>query len=394
MAAPKFPIFPLPTTGAPSLVDICLRKAIKNIHLITSLGAMPPQYTQLLLKAVKTAQQLREIEANSDTDEIYDHTAEHWQRFIKTKFSRLSTKHNFAPSDPKSWHKVYDLYAKLDAEEAAAATEMMKQQFSQKQASIRHSTYISASEAKKVLPSRAKRGFGAPREKQTFLQKAKEQVRLEASRFNLRTPTGQLFVAQGQIKKAPEAMVNEARIRSQPHIRAPSKRPATASREADLDLKGNEARLLGIKKVAKPAAKTGVTLLSFTDSESDGENAASTDSRAKEDNLFDDTDSRDDDDLFGDITSKKAPTSAASSPAKPRSPAPLPTRTSAKRHGTDELPAEKHRAPPPPSPAPAPKSIKLPARLPSFFNKPRRPIGLSATPGANGVPRKIPKTTP
>ncbi|KAK4105833.1 hypothetical protein N658DRAFT_135184 [Parathielavia hyrcaniae] len=338
MAAPKFPIRSLPTTGAPSLVDICLRKALKNISLITSVGNMPFKYTQPLLQAVKTATQLREMELNGDSDDIYDHTAEHWQRLINVRFRLLVKKHNLAPSDPRSWHEVYELYEDLDAQDAAAATELMKQQFSQAQTNTRHSTYISASEAKKVLPGKAgkaKRGFGAPREKRTFMVKAREQVRLEASRFNLRTPTGQLPVATGQIKKAPETLVNEARIRSQPLIRPPSKRIAAASPKSDGGSNG---------------ARDG-----NSDGESDG--ARTFAKRSASD----------------DGTSGEPP---------------------AKKFRTDGKPgASASFAPAPPAPATEGRTIKLPARPPHFFNTPRRSKGLSATPGANRVLRKAPKKT-
>jgi elongin-A len=130
MAAHKFPILSVPGTGPPSLVDICLRKALKYVHLITSLGTMPSHYTQAILKAVKSTEQLREIELNSNDDDIYDQTAEHWQRFIKLKFPRLSAQHNFGPSNPKSWHKVYEHYRQLDAEEIAASTQLLQQRTS------------------------------------------------------------------------------------------------------------------------------------------------------------------------------------------------------------------------------------------------------------------------
>jgi elongin-A len=91
---------------------------------------MPSHYTQAILKAVKSPEQLREIELNSNDDDIYDQTAEHWQRFIKLKFSRLSAQHNFGPSNPKSWHKVYEHYRQLDAEEIAASTQLLQQRTS------------------------------------------------------------------------------------------------------------------------------------------------------------------------------------------------------------------------------------------------------------------------
>ncbi|KAL2271151.1 hypothetical protein VTJ83DRAFT_522 [Remersonia thermophila] len=208
-------------TGAPDLAGMCLRKALDNIHLIEDVTGLPDKYLRILLGVVKTPAQLRKIELNSDVDEIYELTAPQWQRFIDEDFADLAAKQQFEPSSPTAWHEVYERYKKIHDAKIAADTEMLMKAFAARdQEKIKRSATIIAPQKNKLpRPPRPKTtGWGAPRAPQTFLQKARAEVRVQAQRFKLGTPSGRSLVPSGQIMKAPQSRINDARIASQPSI--------------------------------------------------------------------------------------------------------------------------------------------------------------------------------
>ncbi|KAK0617894.1 hypothetical protein B0T17DRAFT_536147 [Bombardia bombarda] len=309
-----------------SLVEMCIRTAIENVHMITSVENMPPKAIQEILRAVKSAKQLHQIEINHSDDSIYDESVEHWKRIIKRDFKILSAKHQWVPSNPKSWHKVWEKYKKLETESNARATEALKAAFAtqKEQRESRMATIISVSDTKK-LPRLPKEGrtYNAPREayqgmrssngtvkhvvrpKQTFLQKAMREARDDAKRIKLSTPTGKLPVRPGQIVRAPESMLNDRRINNQfdpaaTLIKAPRPKPASSGAElsSERERKEKEARLLKIKGLSgstKTAAPSGNAVSFDDDDDDDDEDDDDNDhrrgngsSRNELDNLFDD----------------------------------------------------------------------------------------------------------
>jgi elongin-A len=436
---------------------MCLKLAIDNIRHIISLGDLPRHLTDPLLNAVKTAEQLHTLELNSD--DIYDETPAHWIRIISRDFPTLARRHNYAPQNPKSWHKVYDKYKKLEEEEIAAATEKLSNQLAARteQKQSRAATIISAEQGGKLRRTRAQPGFFAPRRpKGSFIQETRRQLRVEARRFKLPTPTGQLYVPPGQIKKVPDFMVEDARrreLRNQP-VRPPpplnwgrgpsaiaqtreGKQAQTAS--AARDREEREARLLKIKNGGQ--SKTGTTgnILSFSDDEDDAGVVDLTGDVEPDD--------FDEDDLFGDLEPKKKTPSASSSYRKAPSP-PTAAKQSAKPRRSTELEPEddlfgdlelnkatsasssSRKGPPPPPAAnqaakrrrsieetapeqpakrrrgleetttsalPASNKARIAPPPPTKSPLKRRPNVLSAAPGANKVsqhpPKPVPKTT-
>ncbi|KAL2130977.1 hypothetical protein VTI74DRAFT_5699 [Chaetomium olivicolor] len=299
--------------GPRPLAELCLKTAIENVHLITSLSNMPTEYISAILRAVKTPTQLRALEENSD-ENIYDETPEHWKRMIKKEFPFLSAQHNYVPKDRRSWHRVYEKYKTLQTQQDAAATEKLMQSLAAQKEKMdsRRSTIISGQESRNLpLPKRRTTHWSqkteTPRAKQTFIQKARRQVAVEATRFNLATPTGRLPVTAGQITKAPEAMINEARIKSQVKpgmIRAPQKRLAPPTADSERERKERETRLLRIKQAAATEPAAPATVLSFSDDEDDGG--------------FGHNDDSNHNDLFGDPKPEKPQPTKASKPVKPR----------------------------------------------------------------------------
>lgn len=349
--------------GPRSLVELCLSKAFENIHLISGLGSMPPNHTKTLLRGVRTAAQLRSWELKSD--DIYDETAEHWARLIKKDFPVLLAKHNYSPSDSKSWHKVYDLYKKLNDDQIAASTQKMMQDFAAKNAekTSRVTKFISGDTSATLQKHRTKSSSsGAPRGKQTFLQKTKQELRREAGRFHLPTPTGKLAVPVGQIKKVPQSMLRAAQIANQPPI-IPGSMTQAPEKIANSNCPGlheKEACLRRIKTSIPSDVTVTKNIVSFTDSADEPDN----------DDLSGEDLSIDDDDLFGDFPKK--PTPAAST-----KPATVSPPTAAAHQPLTKRP----RSPDP--------EVNLTASTSSSVPPPpkRRAKGLSAAPGANSAVR-------
>ncbi len=353
--------------GPRSLVELCLSKAFENIHLITGLGSMPPNHTKTLLRGVKTASQLRSWELKSD--DIYDETAEHWARLIKRDFPVLLAKHNYTPSDPKSWHKVYNLYKKLNDDQIAASTQKMMQDFAAKDAekTSRVTKFISGDKSATLQKHKAKPGPSAPRGKQTFMQKAKQEMRREAARFSLPTPTGKLAVPAGQINKVPQSMLRAAQIANQPPVipRSMTQAPEKLAGSSCPGLQEKEACLRRIKTSIPSNVKVVKNIVSFSNDAAGPEN----DNLSSDPSLDEDALAFDDDDLFGDFPKKPTPaasTKPVAAPAlsinhqaltkRPRSPDPEVTLTA----------STSSSVPPPPK---------------------RRAKGLSAAPGANNAVR-------
>ncbi|KAL2124530.1 hypothetical protein VTJ04DRAFT_895 [Mycothermus thermophilus] len=395
--------------GCRTLAEMCLRKALDNILLIEDVTGLPEKYLRPILSAVKNAPQLRKIEVNSG--EIYEETTPHWQRLIRQDFSTLAAKHNFVASGPESWHEVYERYKKLQDEQVAADTERIMKAFAERdqEKTARSSKIISAKKGALLRPVKPKTGWGAPRAPQTFLSKTREQVRQEAQRFKLKTPTGKLVVPAGQIKKAPPSKVAEARIAQQPSvletrmIRAP--RPISAAPK--LDLQAQEARLRQAKQNTIPPTTIRSTTSSY------GSDFRSIPSRNKKDDLddlFGDGEVDDEDDLFGDGIVNKSTTSAASpsktAPARHASPLSAQSESTKHRRPSDDAaigePATKrHRSvnnsTSLPSVSPPPKAATPTVPVPAITakvattktsTKPKG-VGLSAAPGANSTARPV-----
>ncbi|KAJ4421110.1 hypothetical protein N0V85_000333 [Neurospora sp. IMI 360204] len=315
--------------GPRSLLDMALKLAIDNVQDITCLDDVPPKIASQILKAVRTPEHLRTIEFHSG-DEICELTAEHWRRFIQRKYGLLHNKHRWEPSNPKSWHKVYEKYGKLQKESDDAATEALRATMAaaNSQKSSRTTTIVSAQVARKLPAPKARsfgpgfRGFSTssdpPMKRATFLQKATREAKQDAHRRKLAKPSVMLMARKTELTRAPERMIQEKRIQNQfdvdsaPIIEGPRIRPATSSRQQ----KDREARLLQIKNGGGKSGSSGMApnVLSFDDDEDDqhyDDSHHNTKGASGEDM----------DDLFGDMDDEDAgspPPKSASPPSKPK----------------------------------------------------------------------------
>ncbi|EAA35249.1 hypothetical protein GE21DRAFT_1381 [Neurospora crassa] len=299
--------------GPRSLLDMALKLAIDNAQDITCLDDVPPRIASQILKAVRTPEHLRTIEIHSG-DEIYELTAESWRRFIERKYGLLHNKHRWEPSNPKSWHKVYEKYGKLQKESDELATEALRAKMAavNDQKSSRTTTIVSAQVARKLPAPKARtfgpgfRGFSTssdpPMKRATFLQKATREAKLDAHRRKLAKPSVMLMARKTELTRAPDRLIEEKRIQNQfdidsaPIIEGPRIRPATSSRQQ----KDREARLLQIKNGGKSGSSGHApNVLSFDDDDNDHhyDNSRHNDKGASGDDM---------DDLFGDLDDEDA----------------------------------------------------------------------------------------
>ncbi|KAK3329387.1 hypothetical protein B0H66DRAFT_21720 [Apodospora peruviana] len=272
----------------PSLVEMCRKVLITNLPRLAGFGDMPLNDTMReSLKHVKTAKHLRELELGS-VEDIYEETPHIWERLISKNFPYLKAEHNWVPSDPRLWHKVYAKYEKIQKEADAQAAEKLKAAMSayKDEVDSRRVTIVAVPERPKLHLSKQ----WPPPKKPTVLQKTRNQVLQEAKRLKLPGAKGRPPVQTSTLKQAPKGMLNEKRIARQVDstatlIRAPRVRPSlnATDEQARLD---REARLLRIKNLtAKPAS--GATVLTFDDDEE--ENTNSNKKRKAEDDLFGDS---------------------------------------------------------------------------------------------------------
>jgi len=266
-----------------SLLEMCLRVATQHAETITSLAGVPSCAIPTILKGVKTAKALSEIEANSD--DIYDQTGEHWERIIKKDFPSLYRKHRWVPENPRSWFKVWKKYKQVQDEEAAKATEELVNALEAEQSSHKRAIIISSAQARRLPQPRAggsRQHWTAnlssePRPKTVF-QKLNRQVREESRRFRLATASGRAHVQQTQITQAPKAMIENIRRERQFDPAAtlirPARKPApasTAATKADRERAEREERLRRIKDGGKPKTSDppAGNVISFDDDDDD-----------------------------------------------------------------------------------------------------------------------------
>ncbi|KAK3942728.1 hypothetical protein QBC46DRAFT_379288 [Diplogelasinospora grovesii] len=390
-----------------SLVELCLRVAIDNVHLITDLSNLPPMATYQILRAIKSPVQLHEVELN--TPGLYDETAEHWRRLVKNHFPFLETEYRWEPKYPDEWWKVYNKYKAEQTARDAAATEQLKAAFASREQEKKSklTTIMSVAEARRMpgaLPRHGRgpadgsgwrsgsgsRGdssglFSNTRRKMSAVDKAKQEARREALRTKNSVPMGKMPV-RTQIAKAPASMVNDARINRQfdpdkaPVIR--SVRSATSAQltQQDKERKLREERLLRIKNAgsSKPKVSDDSNVLSFDDDGNEAEVSGMPRSRKK-----DASEDGDGDDLFGDRENDKEfefPYRAATPPP--------PSSESDSAYLIEELG-------PSPAKATASPSKSSSSILRDKFAK-RRGGLLSAAPGANSCTptKRSPPTSP
>jgi elongin-A len=224
-----------------SLVELCTRTCIKNIHELTSVGDfLLYEHVAPILQRLDSPAQLRLIEINSP--QLEGETGEIWQKFIHKEFPECREK-NYVPRNPKSWWKVYERYKREQEIERAAAEAALRESLAGLQK--KKNEHVSRIVNQRYLPSPpmtgrnlgVRRNFGRGKElpsslslnagsrmKMTNGRSVMKRARREALeianiRSSLITPTGTSSARSSQVKRAPQGMANERRVAAQPSFR-------------------------------------------------------------------------------------------------------------------------------------------------------------------------------
>lgn len=258
--------FHVPVKGPRSLMQMCKEVCIQNLAQITDLGELSYELVKDILDKVHNANQLRLIEANSP--HFLSETEGLWRALIRKKFPSESAEHRYKPDlfKDETWADVYDRYNFEQKQKDAAAEAQLKMAFAglknqKEQSTTRIVAAKSLPNIRKVTrsgggprrvggPSGSSRlAFGGGSRTSGIIQKARREAREAANRRQLSTASGSLLVQPGQIRAAPEAMVNDHRISAQPKLRivAPGRNKNKRSLVDD-DLLSREERLRQAKK--------------------------------------------------------------------------------------------------------------------------------------------------
>ncbi|KAK1754952.1 hypothetical protein QBC47DRAFT_382278 [Echria macrotheca] len=271
-----------------SLVEMAIDVTTKNITSVPSLQNLPPPMVSKLLKAVKHASHLRQLEVDGD---LYDETPEHWMRLIRNDYPSLERLHKWAPSNPRHWYKVYLKYKTTNDEAIAAATEKLKQSFSamEKKKEQSKAPILSVSEAKRIpeytTTTKPSFSYAAPHRQHGFYSAAPRQPSFSAAAPRPRPPKSAMAKISSQVRKqvhvrqvaaksqlvprtrltrAPETMVRDKRIESQPEIVPTQIRVPRPTSTQDREREQREARLLRIK-----TANSDRNFIDFDDDDDD-----------------------------------------------------------------------------------------------------------------------------
>lgn len=250
------------------------------------MGYIPYTLVRPILLKVDNAGQLRQIEMNSP--HLEGETPECWKRLIARDFPVLSERHRFIPSNPKSWHKIYAKYQRLDRDTKRLAEEKLKNAFKEiKKEKDESVSQVINYDSRKLprLPRDVKpqvgirpkgrhsghdqselRFTGGSRTKTNtpkgLLKRAMREAKEISTRNRLNIPTGALQVRPGQIVRAPVGMVQEKVNSARPlaGIRPPSHRY-----ESDAQKREMEDRELRLQKAKEMNSQKGGSYISDED---------------------------------------------------------------------------------------------------------------------------------
>ncbi|KAI0537424.1 RNA polymerase II transcription factor SIII subunit A-domain-containing protein [Xylaria digitata] len=255
-----------------SLVELCTAVCLRNIKDITDIGAIPYDIARPILLKIDNAVQLRRIEVNSP--QLEGDTAECWKRLIARDFPVPYSKEQFAPNNPKSWHKIYAKYRRLDAESRQAAAEALQKAYKGIKAEKDHNgskvvNYDSRTlprlprdvkpqvgirpKGRRNTPDQSELRFtGGSRTKTNtpkgLLKRAMREAKEISTRNRLNTLSSAMKVRPGQIVRAPVGMVQEKVHNARPlrGIRPPTHRPQSDAQRREIE--DREARLRKAKE--------------------------------------------------------------------------------------------------------------------------------------------------
>ncbi|KAI1824529.1 hypothetical protein F4861DRAFT_258223 [Xylaria intraflava] len=258
-----------------SLVNLCLAVCIRNTKDITDVGVMSYDLVRPIIQKIDSAAQLHQLEVKSP--HLQEHTSDCWKRLVVRDFPVLCERYNFVPSNPKSWHKIYVKYQRIDTQQKREAEEKLINAFKEiKKEKDGNTSQVINYDSRKLprLPRDVKPQVGSrPRaarvshdqselrftggsrtktnQPKSLLTRARREAKEISTRNRLNTQTGAAQARPGQVMRAPAGMVHEKVTNARPltGIRSPAKALPSRNRE----LEENEARLRRIKETGTPA---------------------------------------------------------------------------------------------------------------------------------------------
>jgi len=296
--------------------------AVRNITSIVDVGEMPFDVAEPILKYIENPLQLHQVETNCPQlgAEEGDKMGAIWRRLLNKKFPKWEDQGYKVPKGLRGVDLYYFVKEEWDRDNADAEAILRQKLAGFDKERESKQTHIVNSKFLPKVPGGRKRASGPlfasgskPKSMAglNIIQRARREAANISKATALTTAKGNLAVAPGQLRKAPEAMVNDYRVAANPtvKIKAPTRRVG-----ARPDLATKESRLLAIKgkASARPSgARPGV------DAESEEKSWRVSRKRGP---LPDD----EEDDLFDEAPSKRAryeenlPVSrSAASPSKP-----------------------------------------------------------------------------
>jgi elongin-A len=304
LSAPR----PVLSTSAVS-IPISHSTQLHTYHLdLTDVGDFEYWKISEVLARVSDPEQLHQIEEASP--QIKGEDAELWRLLIARDVPDWRRK-NYAPKNPTKWYQVYKKYMREQKQEIEADKQKLKEAMlglkKEKENNVskvvdaRHLPKLPRDPRMKanagVLLGGRKKGFastgssvlaftGGSKTKMTtgasVLMRARREAKEVSARNRLITPTHNLHGPTSQVRKAPQAMVDEYRRAAEPALKiyTPRKRPAdfasggvsnqhgTISKSS---LEERERRLRALKMGSSEKADSGPkpTLVGDSDSDND-----------------------------------------------------------------------------------------------------------------------------
>lgn len=174
---------------------------------------------------VDNAVQLRNIESNSPRLEM--ETEELWRRFIARDFPLLSERHKYAPKNPRSWHKIYAKYQRLEVDSKRAAEEKLKNAYKElKKEKDQTLSQVVTYDSRKLprLPRDVKPQVGQRSKGPRFTPDQSELRFTGGSRTKTNTPKSLLKRAMREAKE----ISSKNRLNTLAAVRAPSRQVVRA----------------------------------------------------------------------------------------------------------------------------------------------------------------------
>jgi hypothetical protein len=236
---------------------MALSATLRNIKNVYDVGDLPFKMAEKIIRHIENPDQLYHIEQSCPqiAAEV-DAMNTIWHQLISRKYPKWD-EISYPITEDMHWIDIYHLVKQDQDRRTAEATARLKAQMAGiAQAGAERQTQVISLNQAPPLPGRRRRAaLGATRNKglQTIFQKARREAKETSMATAHVRDRGQLAVRAGQLRKAPQAMVHDKKVASNPEMKIRAPRRMTLGLATNPQLQRNEDRLLAIKKQAASA---------------------------------------------------------------------------------------------------------------------------------------------